>query len=102
MFDDRPGKTFPDAELVPAKGFKVVMALSIGMVAPAGTPKEIVDGLSSAIKAGTEGAEFQKKSDELSFDLHYIDSAQFDIVWTDMEKEVATILKKGRGQVRER
>lgn len=101
LFDDKPSKTFPEAELIPSKGYKVLFGLSLGLLAPAGTPKEIVSKLESAIKSAAEPPEFTKKSEELGFDVRYMNSEQYKVLWSDLEKSVANVIKKVRGKVRE-
>lgn len=102
LFDTNPSKTFPEAELIPSKGYNVLFGLSLGLVAPGGTPKEIVSKLDNAIKSATEPAEFVKKSEELGFDVRYMNSDKYAELWTDLEKGVASVIKSVRGQVREK
>jgi len=58
--------------------------------------------LQGAVKSATEASDFAKKSEDLGFDVRYMNSEQYSTLWTDLEKGVANVVKSVRGSVREK
>jgi len=62
---------FPDVPTLQELGYNVIMGAYRGVVAPPGTPKEIVDILDSAFKKVSENPEFIKQMEALGFSPFY-------------------------------
>ena len=58
-------QSMPDVPTMRSLGYDVVAASATGILAPAGTPKPVVDKLTRAMKAVIESAEHQAKMKEL-------------------------------------
>ncbi len=76
---------YPDVKTFEEQGYKQNGASSRGLIAPAGTPKEVVDFLSEAIKKVVATEEHQKRMADMGLALRYMDSAQFGKYWAEME-----------------
>ncbi len=93
IMDTQPSMFMPEVKPLKDQGYDVVIPLARGIIAPAGTPKEVVDTLSSAIKKiVTENAEFKDKAQTAGFDIRYWDTAQFTKHWDEMDTYVKTML----------
>lgn len=86
-------KFLPDVPTLEEQGLKVYGASSRGWSVPKGTPKEVVDTLSSAIKRAMDNPEHQKKMEELGLGVRYMDATQFGEYWKDMEDSVKPLLE---------
>jgi tripartite-type tricarboxylate transporter receptor subunit TctC len=63
-------------------------------VAPAGTPKPVVDKLTRAMKAVTESGDHQAKMKELGIGLYYRDPEGYTKYWIDTETRMRPLLQK--------
>ena len=88
VMDDEESPFLPGVKTFEAQGYKVYSASSRGYLMPAGTPKEIVNTLSAAIKKVMATEEHKKKMAEMGLTLRYMDSAQLGKFWDDTEKMV--------------
>ncbi len=88
VMDDEESPFLPGVKTFEAQGYKVYSASSRGYLMPAGTPKEIVNTLSAAIKKVMATEEHKKKMAEMGLTLRYMDAAQLGKFWDDTEKMV--------------
>ena len=65
-----------------------------GIVAPTGTPKEIVDRLSDSVKKGMTEEEVKQKQLGMGQTPRYQDAATFAKSWNDMEDWVRSLMAK--------
>lgn len=92
IMDKDESPFYPGVKTFEAQGYKLYNSSSRGFVAPAGTPKEIVDILSGAIKKVTATGEHQKKMVDMALTLRYMDSLQYSKYWDEEEKILAELL----------
>ena len=74
------------------QGYKLYSSSSRGFAAPAGTPKEIVDILSGAIKKVVATEEHKKKMADMGLTLRYMDPAQYAKYWDEYEATLKELL----------
>lgn len=86
----------PDVASAEEQGFKILNNTTFGMVAPAGTPKEVVSTLDAAIKKVSESEEHKKKMTEALRQLKYQNSAEFDSWLVGMETQVKEFVALAR------
>lgn len=98
IMDDDVSKLLPDAKTMASQGYQVSMPTSLGISAPAGTPREIVDILSGAAKKAIATEEHQKKVAELGYDLFYQDPGQFSKFWADYEIKIQSLMQLAKEQ----
>lgn len=96
--DNQQSKFFPDIKPITEQGYKVAMPAAYGVVAPAGTPKAVVDRLGSALKAAVEDKEVEKRLAEIAFTPRYMDSEKFAAYWTESEASAEPLIKLARTQ----
>jgi tripartite-type tricarboxylate transporter receptor subunit TctC len=89
-----PDPSMPDVPTMKSLGYDVVAASAAGILAPAGTPKPVVDKLTRAMKAVTENADHQAKMKELGIGLYYRDPEGYTKYWIDTENRMRPLLQK--------
>jgi tripartite-type tricarboxylate transporter receptor subunit TctC len=99
MCDEQPDWSMPDVPTMRSQGYDVVAVSNTGMVAPAGTPPEVVAVLTDAMKTVLASPDHQQKIRALSNTPAYLDPAGYTQVWIDMERRVKPILATLRSQV---
>ncbi len=80
------------------QGYDFSCLLTRGIAAPGGTPKEIVDKLSAAVKKVTLNPEFAKKAQEGGFVIRPLDATQYAAQWDEQETLVKTMLEAAKTQ----
>jgi tripartite-type tricarboxylate transporter receptor subunit TctC len=96
VMDDEDSPFLPGSKTFEAQGYKLYNSSSRGYVLPAGTPKEIVDTLSGAMKKVMATEEHQKRMAEMGLSTRYMGPTEFSKFWDDYEtmvKELTPLLK---------
>jgi tripartite-type tricarboxylate transporter receptor subunit TctC len=96
--DSKPDPTMPDAPTMASQGYDVVAVSNTGVLAPAGTPPEVVKVLSEAMRTVIATPEHQQKLLAMSLIPAYLGPDDFTKVWIDIENRVKPILEKMRSQ----
>lgn len=89
---------FPDAKTFTDQGFSLVNTYSIGLSAPKGTPKEIVDILSNAVKKATDSPELKAKFSEMAMQPDYLNSEEYRQFWQEAEGRIAPLVEKAKSE----
>lgn len=83
-------KFLPDMPTLKEVGVDMTFALKRGIVAPKGTPKEIIDAWSAVFKAAAEDADLLAQMDAKGTDVNYQGPGEFrtwaDALYADYEK----------------
>lgn len=74
---DKRDPLLPEVQTLAEQGIDVQFGIHRGIVAPLGTPDEVVEKLNEALARVANDPEFEAKLNELGTDLSYMDSAQF-------------------------
>lgn len=90
---EQPDKSMPEVPTMKSQGYDVIAASWTGIVAPAGTPQNVVDILTVAIKKVIESPEHQKKLQELALTPLYLDPASYSKLWGDTEVRMKPLLE---------
>lgn len=96
LMDSQENQYLPGVKTMESQGLKLRFAASRGLVAPAGTPREVVGVLTASIQKAINGAEHKKKMDEMGQTLRYMDPAEFEAYWADMEKQVRPLMDQAK------
>lgn len=91
---EQPDPSMPDVPTMRSLGFDVVAASAAGILAPAGTPKPVVDKLTRAMKAVIEGADHQAKMKDLGIGTYYRDAEGYTKYWIDTESRMRPLMQK--------
>lgn len=90
--DKDPYKFLPDAKTVESQGYKMYFATNRVFSVPVGTPKDVVDTLSNAIKKAMEAEDHKKRLDEAGMTARFMETVAVSTLWEDMEKEIAPLI----------
>jgi tripartite-type tricarboxylate transporter receptor subunit TctC len=90
---EQESEFLPGVPTMKAQGYNVVSVSATGILAPAGTPKDVVEVLSRAIRKVVEGEDHQKKLNALGVSPHYLNPEQYAAFWTSYEARVVPVLK---------
>jgi tripartite-type tricarboxylate transporter receptor subunit TctC len=90
--DEQRDWSMPDVPTMREQGWDVIAVSNTGVVAPAGTPPEVVSVLTRAMQAVIATPEHQEKLRAISNTPAYLDPAGYTKVWIDMEQRVKPIL----------
>lgn len=86
----------PGVKTMESQGYHLDAYVSNGVMAPKGTPKEIVDILNQAIKKVCDSAAEQKAMHDAGLTLQYLDTAQYEAFWSDFETQLRPIVASAR------
>lgn len=98
VMDPEESKFLSGVKTFEAQGYKLFSSSSRGFSAPAGTPKEVVDILSGAMKKVIASEEHQKKMSEMGLTLRYMDPVQYESYWNEYEKMFKELLPLSKQQ----
>ena len=84
----------PDVPTEKSQGYDVIASSWTGFVAPPGTPKNVIDVLTRAMKKVIEGPEHQKKLEEIGLQSFYADPEAYTKIWIDVETRVKPIMEQ--------
>ena len=82
----------PHVPTAKEQGFDVRMVMWRGIAVPAGTPKEVIARLQTAVKATVESTDFKNQSAKLGFEPEYLPSADFGAVVAEDDAEYAILM----------
>jgi tripartite-type tricarboxylate transporter receptor subunit TctC len=92
IMDDEESPFYPGVKTFEAQGYKLVSSSSRGFSAPGGTPKEIVDTLSGAIKKAVSTEDHKKRMKDMGLTLRYMGPAQYSKYWNEYEAMIKELL----------
>jgi tripartite-type tricarboxylate transporter receptor subunit TctC len=93
VMDKEESKFLPGVKTLDAQGIKQYSATSRGLALPAGTPQDIADTLSAAIKKAMLDPDHQKKMEEMGVAVRYMDPAQFGAYWDEVEAPLKPLIE---------
>lgn len=93
IMDKEESKYLPGVRTFESQGYPVYMGTTRFLSVPAGTPKGVVDTLSAAIKRVLDTEEHQQKLEAGAFTVRYMDPAQIETVWTEMEAQIKPLVE---------
>jgi tripartite-type tricarboxylate transporter receptor subunit TctC len=100
VMDHQPYKLLPGVPTLESLGIKSYMTVTRGFVAPKGTPKEVADVLSAAIKKVATSQEYSAKLAEMYIETRYVDPATADKMWTEQEPIIKQLVDMGKAQIK--
>jgi tripartite-type tricarboxylate transporter receptor subunit TctC len=93
ILDRQESRYLPGVKTLEAQGISAFVATSRFLVAPAGTPKEVVEFLSNVMKKVVQSSEVTAAMEKLSGNVFYMDTAQAAKYWADAEEQVKPFIK---------
>jgi tripartite-type tricarboxylate transporter receptor subunit TctC len=100
MMSEQRDEHMPDVPTSAEAGFPGIEPIGsdIGLSAPAGTPPEIIQRLSAALKKGTEDPAVKTRMSELGNTLEYMDSKQYVEFWNKADARYKPLVEAAREQ----
>lgn len=92
IMDDKPSPFYPGVKTFEEQGYKLYNSSSRGFAVPAGTPKEIINILSEAIKRVVATEEHKKRMAEMGLTLRYMGPAEYAKYWDEYEAMLKELL----------
>jgi tripartite-type tricarboxylate transporter receptor subunit TctC len=89
---EQPDWSMPEVPTMQSLGYDVIAVSETGVVAPAGTPPNVVSVLTNAMRTVIESPDHQQKLRAIALTPAYLDPAGFTKVWIDAETRVKPIL----------
>jgi tripartite-type tricarboxylate transporter receptor subunit TctC len=83
----------PEVPTMKSQGYDVAAASWTGIAAPEGTPQNVVDALTEAMKKVIDSPEHQKKLQELALTPYYLDPTACTKLWMETEIRIKPILE---------
>jgi tripartite-type tricarboxylate transporter receptor subunit TctC len=94
---EQPDWSMPQVPTMKAQGYDVIAASATGIVAPAGTPADVVAVLTGAMRQVIESPDHAKRLHDLALTPYYLDPAAYTKVWIDNENRMKPLLAKLAG-----
>jgi tripartite-type tricarboxylate transporter receptor subunit TctC len=95
---DQENKYLPGVKPFKLQGYDVPLVLSRGLLAPGGTPKEIIDLLEGLSKKMTADPEFNQRCEQAGLSVSYLSSAEWSTQWDAMEKQMQPLIADAKAQ----
>jgi tripartite-type tricarboxylate transporter receptor subunit TctC len=92
IMDDEESPFYPGVKTFEQQGYKLYNSSSRGFAAPAGTPKAVVNALSSAIRKVVATEDHKKRMAEMGLTIRYMDPAQYAKYWVENETMIKELL----------
>ncbi len=93
IMDKQRSPFYANVPTLEEQGYPLYAAGTRGYVVPAGTPMEIVNILTGAMKRVMESPEHKQKMDELGLTIRYMDPKQYSDYWADFEAQVKPLME---------
>ncbi len=77
LFSEKRLEMFPDVPTVKEQGIDFAMGMWRGLIAPKGTPPEVIKKLHDAFKQGMDDPVFLKNAKDMAVNLHYLGPEDF-------------------------
>jgi len=92
IMDNEPSPFYPGVKTFEEQGYKLYNSSSRGFAAPAGTPKEVVNILSGAIKKVVATEDHKKRMADMGLTIRYMDPGQYNKYWDEYETMLKELL----------
>jgi tripartite-type tricarboxylate transporter receptor subunit TctC len=90
---EQESEFLPGVPTMKSQGYDVITVSATGIVAPAATPKEVVDILTAAIRKIVESDDHKKRLNALGVSAHYLNPDDYAAFWVSYEARVAPLVK---------
>jgi tripartite-type tricarboxylate transporter receptor subunit TctC len=92
IMDSEPSPFYPGVKTFEEQGYKLYNSASRGFAAPGGTPKEVINILSGAIKKVVATEDHRKRMADMGLTLRYMDAGQYAQYWSEYEAMLRDLL----------
>lgn len=92
IMDHEQSRFYPGVKTFEEQGYKLSNSASRGFAAPEGTPREVVETLSQAIRKVVATEDHKKRMADMGLTLRYMDPAQYAKYWSEYEATYRELL----------
>ena len=92
IMDPEPSPFYPGVKTFEEQGYKLYNSSSRGFAAPSGTPKEVINILSGAMKKAVATEEHKKRMADMGLTIRYMDAAGYNKYWDEYETMLKELL----------
>jgi len=92
VWDDKRSTLAPELPTMEEQGYKLYSGASRGLAVPAGTPKEAVERLDSAVKKVTESASFKEAMAKMGLPIKYMSHQDYLKHYQETEARIKPIM----------
>jgi tripartite-type tricarboxylate transporter receptor subunit TctC len=85
IMDKEQSRFYPGVKTFEEQGYKLYSSASRGFAAPEGTPREVIDTLSQAIRKVVATEEHKKRMADMGLTLRYMNQVQYAEYWSEYE-----------------
>jgi len=94
LFSGKRFEMFPDVPTVKEQGIDFVMGMWRGLVAPKGTPPDVIKKLHDAFKQGMDDPVFQKNAKDMAVNLRYLGPEAFGTLMAHDDEFYGKLVKE--------
>lgn len=98
VFDDERPAQMPDVPTAKEQGYDVVLRTTRLLIAPAGTPQDVVERLETAVEELIADPEYQEKATQRQVGISFKDSDEAAQVWQEIDENFGPIVTDFRQQ----
>lgn len=99
VMDPQESSFLPGVKTLAEQALKVDFSVSRGLVAPAGTPKDVADKLAAALEKAITSDEHKKKMAEMGQTVRYMNPAAFSAFLEAQDAQVKMLMELARAGV---
>jgi tripartite-type tricarboxylate transporter receptor subunit TctC len=92
ILDKSENKTLPGVKTAEAQGYPVNVSVSVGVCAPANTPKEIVDLMSKSIQKALQSDDVVSNMDTRGENAQFMAPDQYNSYWDSVDEQVKPLI----------
>ena len=96
VLDSQESEFLPGVPTLESQGYKIYMLSSHAIAAPAGTPREIVNLLSSTLKKVVDNPDVKARLKNAGQNPRYLDAEQLAAFWEQSEAEIRPLMELGK------
>jgi len=94
LFSETRFEMFPDVPTVKEQGVDFAMGQWRGLIAPKGTPPDVIKKLHDAFKKGMDDPVFQKNAKDMAINLHHLDPEAFGKLMAHDHESFGKLIKE--------
>jgi len=96
IMDEQGNAQLPGVKTMPEQGYKVLMVNSEGILAPAGTPPEIIQYLENALQEAVANETYTSRMQQLGINVKFKGAKESEHWLTQLENQVKPLIEEAR------
>ena len=96
VMDSQESPLLPGVKTFDAQGYKINAPAYYFLTAPAGTPKNVIDVISTAVKKAVSSDEYKKRLAEVGGEAKYMDPVEITTFWAERESWTKPLMEEAK------